>query len=182
MINIRRCLVGALALSAGALTVLSPAQAADSKKHPAAAASPKPATSTRSLGHSDAWTAYASQDKTGRVCYWLASHRRAKPAGSGQEAADGDGDASPGRKKITNVVSFVEGYPLKDGSDVALDISGDKIPGSPRKTAPGRAPRARQGDRDGAGEGKSAVVKGRAAEGSPTTDIYPLAGFARRSR
>ena len=30
-------------------------------------------------------------------------------------------------EKIENVVSFVEGYPLKEGADVALDIGGAKF-------------------------------------------------------
>jgi Invasion associated locus B (IalB) protein len=179
MINIRRCLVGALALSAGALTVLSPAQAADSKKHPAAAASPKPATSTRSLGHSDAWTAYASQDKSGRVCYLVGQPQKSEPAGSGRKAPMAMVTHRPA-EKITNVVSFVEGYPLKDGSDVALDIDGSKFELFTKEDGAW----ARTAELDKAivtalAKGKSAVVKGVPQKGSPTTDIYPLAGFAK---
>jgi len=179
MINIRRCLVGALAVSAGALTVLSPAQAADSKKHPAAAASPKPATSTRSLGHSDAWTAYASQDKSGRVCYLVGQPQKSEPAGSGRKAPMAMVTHRPA-EKITNVVSFVEGYPLKDGSDVALDIDGSKFELFTKEDGAW----ARTAELDKAivtalAKGKSAVVKGVPQKGSPTTDIYPLGGFAK---
>jgi hypothetical protein len=179
MINIRRCLVGALAVSAGALTVLSPAQAADSKKHPAAAASPKPATSTRSLGHSDAWTAYASQDKTGRVCYLVGQPQKSEPAGSGRKPPMAMVTHRPA-EKITNVVSFVEGYPLKDGSDAALDIDGSKFELFTKEDGAW----ARTAELDKAivtalAKGKSAVVKGVPQKGSPTTDIYPLAGFAK---
>jgi len=125
---IRCCLVGVLAVSAAALSAISPAQAAHpKKKHPAAAA---PATqdtqAARSLGQFDAWAAYASQDKTGKVCY---PRRPAAEDGAGRvraHAADGDGDASSGGE-IANVVSFVEGYALKEGSDVALDVGGSKF-------------------------------------------------------
>jgi hypothetical protein len=179
MINIRRCLVGALAVSAAALTVISPAQAADSKKHPAAAASPKPATSTRSLGHSDTWTAYASQDKTGRVCYVVGQPQKSEPAGSGRKAPMAMVTHRPA-EKITNVISFVEGYPLKDGSDVALDIEGSKFELFTKEDGAW----ARTAELDKAivtalAKGKSAVVKGVPQKGSPTTDIYPLAGFAK---
>ena len=30
-------------------------------------------------------------------------------------------------EKVANVVSFVEGYPLKEGSDASLDIGGSKF-------------------------------------------------------
>ena len=179
MINIGRGLDGALAVSAGALTVLSPAQAADSKKHPAAAASPKPATATRSLGHSDAWTAYASQDKTGRVCYLVGQPQKSEPAESGRKAPMAMVTHRPA-EKITNVVSFVEGTPLKDGSDVALDIDGSKFELFTKDDGAW----ARTAELDKAivtvlAKGKSAVVKGVPQKGPPTTDIYPLAGFAK---
>src|SRR5437773_2986902 len=71
MITIRCRLVGALAVSAVALTAISPTLAADrKKKHAAPAAPAAPAgPAARSLGQFDAWVAYASQDKTGKVCY-----------------------------------------------------------------------------------------------------------------
>lgn len=180
MINIRRCLGGALALSAGALTVISAAQAADSKKHSAPTASPKPATSaTRSLGHSDAWTAYASQDKTGRVCYLVGQPQKSEPAGSGRKPPMAM-VTHRATEKIINVVSFVEGTPLKDGSDVALDIDGSKFELFTKEDGAW----ARTAELDKAivtalAKGKSAVVKGVPQKGPPTTDIYPLAGFAK---
>ena len=180
MINIGRCLVGVLAISAAALTAISPAQAADSRKHPAATASPKPATpATRSLGQVDAWTAYASQDKTGKVCYLVGQAQKSEPGGFGRKAPMAMVTHRPA-EKITNVVSFVEGYPLKDGSDVALDIGGSKFELFTKDDGAW----ARTAELDKAivtalAKGKSAVVKGVPQKGSPTTDIYPLAGFAK---
>jgi hypothetical protein len=180
MINIGRCVVGALAVSAAVLAVISPAQAADAKKHPAAGASPKPATpATRSLGHIDAWTAYASQDKTGRVCYLVGQPQKSEPAGSGRKAPMAMVTHRPA-EKITNVVSFVEGYPIKDGSEVALDIGGSKFELFTKDDGAW----ARTAELDKAivtalAKGKAAVVKGVPQKGPPTTDIYPLAGFAK---
>jgi invasion protein IalB len=183
MIDIGRCLVGALALSAAALAALSPAQAArasHSKKHPDAAASPKTAApATRSLGTFDGWTAYASEDKSGRVCYLAGQPQKSEPAGSGRKAAMAMVTHRPA-EKISNVVSFVAGYPLKDGSDVALDVDGSKFDlftkddGAWASTA--------ELDKSivtALAKGQRAVVKGVPQKGPPTTDVYPLAGFAK---
>ena len=180
MINIRRCLVGALAVSAAALTAISPAQAADSKKHPVAPAPAKPAASaTRSLGQVDVWTAYASQDKTGKVCYLVGQAQKSEPGGLGRKAPMAMVTHRPA-EKITNVVSFVEGTPLKDASDVALDIDGSKFELFTKEDGAW----ARTAELDKAivtalAKGKAAVVKGVPQKGPPTTDIYPLAGFAK---
>jgi hypothetical protein len=181
MINIRRCLVGALAVSAAALTAISPAQAAaHSKKHPVATAPAKPAApATRSLGHIDAWTAYASQDKTGRVCYLVGQPQKSEPAGAGRKAPMAMVTHRPA-EKITNVVSFVEGYPLKEGSDVALDIGGTKFELFTKDD--GAWARTAELDKSivtALAKGKQAVVKGVPQKGPATTDIYPLAGFAK---
>jgi hypothetical protein len=180
MINIRRCLVGALAVSAAALAAISPAQAAESKKHPVAPAPAKPAAAaTRSLGQADGWTAYASQDKTGKVCYLVGQAQKSEPGGSGRKAPMAMVTHRPA-EKITNVVSFVEGTPLKDGSDVSLDIGGSKFELFTKDDGAW----ARTAELDKAivtalAKGKAAVVKGVPQKGPPTIDFYPLAGFAK---
>src|SRR6266700_1359941 len=135
MSNIRRCLVGALAVSATALAALSPAQAAHpNKKHPAAAEAPAPpgVPAASSLGKFDAWAAYASQDKSGKVCYLVGQPQKSEPAGFA-------------RKQPTAMVTH--------------------RPVETIVTALGKA--------------KQAVVKGVPQKGPPTTDTYPLAGFAK---
>jgi hypothetical protein len=179
MINIRRCLVGALAVSAAALAAISPAQAAESKKHPVAPAPAKPAAATRSLGQADGWTAYASQDKTGKVCYLVGQAQKSEPGGSGRKAPMAMVTHRPA-EKITNVVSFVEGTPLKDGSDVSLDVGGSKFELFTKDDGAW----ARTAELDKAivtalAKGKAAVVKGVPQKGPPTIDFYPLAGFAK---
>jgi invasion protein IalB len=191
MIGIQGCLVGALALSA-ALTVLSPAQAAStreasssdqashSKKHPEVAAAPKTAApATRSLGTFDGWTAYASADKTGRVCYLVGQPQKSEPAESGRKALMAMVTHRPA-EKITNVVSFVAGYPLKDGSDVAVDIGDSKFELFTKDD--GAWARTAELDKSivtALAKGQQAVVKGVPQKGSATTDIYALAGFAK---
>ena len=79
---------------------------------------------TRPLGTVGSWTAYASRDKTGRVCYLVGQPQKANSAGIARKAPIAMVTHRPS-ENISNVVSFVEGYPLKAGSEVALEI-GDK--------------------------------------------------------
>ena len=181
MITIRCCLVGALAVSAVALTAISPGQAAHpKKKHPAAAAPTTPAAPTaHSLGQFDGWAAYASQDKTGKVCYLVGQPAKGEPAGSGRKPPSAMVTHRP-VEKIDNVVSFVEGYALKEGSEVALDIGGSKFELFTKDDSAW----ARTADLDktivtALAKAKQAVVKGVPQKGPPTTDTYPLAGFAK---
>jgi len=181
MILIRCCLVGVLAVSAAALSAISPAQAAHpKKKHPAAAA---PATqdtqAARSLGQFDAWAAYASQDKTGKVCYLVGQPQKMEPAGFGRTPPTAMVTHRP-VEKIANVVSFVEGYALKEGSDVALDVGGSKFELFTKDDSAW----ARTADLDktivaALAKAKQAMVKGVSQKGPSTTDTYPLAGFAK---
>jgi hypothetical protein len=81
---------------------------------------------TQSLGRAGAWSAYVSNDKTGRVCYLVGQPQKSEPAGFARRAPSALVTHRPA-EKIANVVSFVEGYTLKDGSDVALDVGGSKF-------------------------------------------------------
>jgi hypothetical protein len=177
MINIRCYLVGALAVLAAVLTAVSPARAADPKKPPAAASPAAPAA--QALGKFDGWAAYASQDKTGRVCYLVGQPQKSEPAGFGRKAPTAMVTHRP-VEKIANVVSFVEGYALKEGSEVALDIGGSKFELFTKDDSAW----ARTADLDKSivaalAKGRQAVVKGVPQKGPATTDIYPLAGFAK---
>jgi len=83
-------------------------------------------------------------------------------------------------ENIANVVSFVEGYPIKEGSEVALDIGDKKFELFTKDD--GAWARTAELDRTivtTLAHGKSAVVKGTPQKGRPTTDIYSLAGFAK---
>jgi hypothetical protein len=184
MILIRCCLVGVLAVSAVAPSAISWAQAAHpKKKHHAAAAPDTPATEgtpgARSLGQFEGWAAYASQDKTGKVCYLVGQPQKMEPAGFARKPPTAMVTHRP-VEKIANVVSFVEGYALKEGSDVALDVGGSKFELFTKDDSAW----ARTSDLDktivtALSKAKQAVVKGVPQKGPPTTDTYPLAGFAK---
>jgi invasion associated locus B (IalB) protein len=82
-------------------------------------------------------------------------------------------------EKVANVVSFVEGYPLKEGSEVSLDIGGAKFD----LFTKGDSAWARTAELDKTivetmAKGNQAVVKGTPNKGAATTDTYSLTGFA----
>jgi hypothetical protein len=179
MTTIRRCLVGALAVSAVALAAISPAPAAHpKKKHLEASAAPAVPTA-HSLGQFEGWAAYLSRDKTGKVCYLVGQPQKSDPAGVARKPPSAMVTHRP-VEKIDNVVSFVEGYALKEGSDVGLDVNGSKFDLFTKDDSAW----ARTSDLDKTivttlAKGKQAVVKGVPQKGPPTTDTYLLAGFAK---
>lgn len=179
MIMTRSPLAGVLAL-AGVVALSWPMQAAKPKKEPAAPAAERPETpKTESLGTAGAWSAYASRDKTGRVCYLVGQPQRSDSAGVARKAPSAMVTHRP-TENIANVVSFVEGYPLKEGSEVALEIGDRKFELFTKDDSAW----ARTAELDRTivsllAKGRSAVVKGTPQRGKATTDIYALAGFAR---
>src|SRR5260370_36768795 len=127
MTTVRRGLISARGRWGGAVMTIGPGRAVQQKQPPAAASPPKPAAPvTQTLGRVDSWTAYASQDSTGRVCYVVGQPRKSEPAGFARKAPQAMVTHRP-VEKISNVVSFVEGYPLKEGSEVGLDVGGSKF-------------------------------------------------------
>ena len=128
MVPLRLFILAIVAL----LVALVPAEAASKKKKPAPAPASAPAEAptpkggaAQPLGQSGSWTAYQAQDGTGLVCYVMAQPQKSEPAGSSRKAM-AMVTHRPG-EKIANVVSFVEGYPLKEGSDASLDIGATKF-------------------------------------------------------
>ena len=81
-------------------------------------------------------------------------------------------------EKVANVVSFDEGYPLKEGSAAALDIGGTKFD----LFTKGDSAWAATSDLDktiveAMTKGKQAILKATPQKGKPTTDTYSHAGF-----
>ena len=170
-----------------AMALAAPAAAAKTKKaappDAANAAAPAPATAltpaARPLGTVDSWTAYMSQDKTGRVCYVFGQPRRSEPANLKRKSPAAMVTHRPD-EKIADVVSFVEGYPLKEGSEVVLDVGGAKFEMFTKDDSAW----ARTAELDKTivatlAKGKQAVVKGQPHKGGPSIDTYSLAGFAK---
>jgi hypothetical protein len=156
-----------------------PAQAA-AKKHAVPPAAPKTANAAaQSLGTFEGWTAYVSQDSTGRVCYLAGAPQKSTPAGLSRQAPMAMVTHRPS-EKIANVVSFVEGYPLKEGSEVALDIGSSKFELFTKDDSAW----ARTSELDKTivttlAKGGQVVVKATPQKGPPTTDTYSLAGFGK---
>lgn len=165
--------------------VVPPAAAA--KKHhphaPAAAAKPNaeaaPASPgpAQSLGSSGPWTAYEAKDRTGRVCYVFGHPQKSEPANAKRKQPTMMVTHRP-EEKIANVVSFMAGYPLKDGSDAELDVGPTKFELFTKDDSAW----ARTAETDRAivtalSRGKQAVLKAAPAKGPNTLDIYSLAGF-----
>jgi hypothetical protein len=183
MTNIRSIVLAALVLAV-APAISSPAEAAHAKKHPPPAPAEAPAPKTQSaaaqpLGTSDSWSAYQATDGTGRVCYLVGKPQKSEPAGFARKPAMAMVTHRPA-EKIANVVSFVEGYPIKEGSEVAIDIGGSKFELFTKEDAAW----ARTADLDrtivtALGKAKQVVVHGTPQKGPATTDVYALAGFAK---
>jgi hypothetical protein len=137
-----------------------------------------PTTPSQRLGSFEAWTAYSSDEKSGKVCYLAGEPKKSEPAKARRKPPLAMVTHRPA-EKIANVVSFVEGYPLKEGSDVSLDIGGAKFD----LFTKGDSAWARTAELDKAiveamAMGKQAMVKGVPRKGQSTADTYSLAGFA----
>jgi Invasion associated locus B (IalB) protein len=157
--------------------ILVSVHAADSKKASKATGSGATSPAER-LGAAEAWTAYAYQEKSGKVCYLAGEASKSEPANARRKPPVAMITHRPG-EKIANVVSFVEGYPLKEGSNVSLDIGGAKFDLFTKNDSAW----ARTSELDKAivgamTKGKQAVVKGAPKKGPSTSDTYSLAGFA----
>jgi invasion protein IalB len=142
----------------------------------AQAASPSPAS--QRLGSAEGWTAYVYKEKSGQVCYLAGEAQKSEPADTKRKSPTAMVTHRPD-EKVANVVSFVEGYPLKEGSAASLDIGGTKFD----LFTKGDSAWAATSDLDktiveAMAKGKQAILKATPQKGKPTTDIYSLAGFS----
>ena len=207
MDKIRFRLVAALALSAVVAAATCPAHAVEDKKRPAkhhskhaakkkkattaakaavaagaAAAVAKPAAGSKSaaaqrLGEAGAWTAYTAGEAAGRVCYVIGKPEKSEPAGAARKPPMAMVTHRPA-ENVANVVSFVEGYPVKEGSEVALAVGSGKFELFTKDdSAWARTPDLDKSIVAALAKGSRAVVKGQPQKGSATIDVYPLAGF-----
>ena len=162
----------------GLLLSISVAGHAESPKKPGNAAQATAGPPAEQLGAADAWTAYAYSEKSGKVCYLAGEPKKSEPAGAKRKHPLALVTHRPG-EKIANVVSFVEGYPLKEGSQVSLDIGGAKFDLFTKgDTAWARTAELDKAVVEAMAKGKLAIVKGTPQKGTATTDTYSLAGFA----
>jgi invasion protein IalB len=158
------------------LLTIPNARAAEKKSATAPAATPS--TASQRLGSAEGWTAYMYKDKSGQVCYLAGEPQKSEPAGIKRKPPTAMVTHRPD-EKVANVVSFVEGYPLKEGSDASLDVGGTKFD----LFTKGDSAWAATADLDktiveAMAKGKQAILKASPQKGKPTTDTYSLAGFA----
>jgi hypothetical protein len=151
--------------------------AAAANKSPAASASPSSPASQR-LGSAETWTAYLYKEKSGQVCYLAGEPQKSEPANTKRKPPTAMVTHRPD-EKVANVVSFDEGYPLKEGSSAALDVGGTKFD----LFTKGNSAWAATSDLDktiveAMAKGKQAILKATPQKGKPTTDTYSLAGFS----
>jgi len=174
------CVLGASGLAALFSTVPLPGQAASPKKEPRdQPAAESAAPGTRSLGTAGSWTAYASGDQPGRICYLVGRPQKSDSAGVARKAPVAMVTHRPS-ESISNVISFVEGYPLKSGTDAALEIDDKKFDlFTNDDSAWARTAELDRAIVSALLKGRTATVKGTLHSGKPATDTYSLAGFGK---
>jgi hypothetical protein len=174
--GMRRYQASNLGLSIVLLLLPSLGFATDGKK-PGTTAGLATAGPTEQLGAAGAWTAYTYREKSSKVCYLAGAPQTREPAGAKRKHPVAMVTHRPG-ENVANVVSFVEGYPLKPGSDVSLEIGGAKFDlFTKADTAWARTSDLDKAIVEALAKGKQAVVKGEPEKGPATTDVYSLAGF-----
>lgn len=160
------------------MLLFNPAADAAKTKKAESSAHGSAAAPTERLGAVDSWTAYSYKDKGGKVCYLAGNPQKSEPAGSKRKQPVAMVTHRPA-EKAANVVNFVEGYPLKESSDVSLDIGGTKFDLFTKSdSAWARTAELDQTIVEAMAKGKQAVVKGTPQKGPSTTDTYSLNGFA----
>lgn len=166
-----------LGLSVMLVLLLAPSVRAETVKKHAAARHPAATAVAQRIGGAGPWSAYLYKAKTGRVCYLAGAPQKTEPARFKRKPPSLTVTHRP-QENVFNVVNFLEGYPLKPGSDASLDIDGTnfdlftKDDGAWSRTA----------DTDKAiveamAKGRKAVIKGTSEKGATTTDTYSLSGF-----
>jgi hypothetical protein len=160
------------------LLSISTAGHAETSKKPVNPAQSPAGTPAERLGTADAWTAYAYSEKSGKVCYLAGEPKKSQPS-VGKRKRPLAMITHRAGEKIANVINFVEGYPLKEGSEVSLDIGGAKFDLFTKgDSAWARTPELDKSIVEAMSKGKQAIVKGMPQKGPGTTDTYSLTGFA----
>lgn len=127
---IRTLLVGASFLASLGF-VVSPVSAQTKKPEPAKTTAPAkpqqqaPAAAAPAqpiqLGNFGSWAVYASDTANGRVCYALAMPKDRQPAGLTRDQGYFFVSSRP-QENVRDEISFVLGFPPKDGADAQLVI------------------------------------------------------------
>ncbi|HTZ80991.1 MAG TPA: invasion associated locus B family protein [Stellaceae bacterium] len=145
---------------------------------PSGAAKPKAAESkTEHLGDAQNWSAYVDTLKSGKVCYLVGHPVKSEPANLKRGDIMIYVTHRPAEKTF-NVVSFMPGYPYKDGSDAEFTVEKTKFDlFTSKESAWARDAATEKAIVEAMVKGKDATLKGTSARGTTTTDTFSLAGF-----
>ena len=140
---------------------------------PAAA---NPAVET--LGTFQDWSAFAFSERGQRVCFVQTKPSASEPKNVRRGPIHVLVTHRPA-ENATDVVSVLMGYPLRPGSDVDVDVDGQKFRlFIDKETAWAPDSRTDTAMSEAFAKGQRATVKGVSARGTTTTDSYSLMGFS----
>ncbi len=175
----RLLLLGAICLALASATPTLAATKPKAKPAPAAAdpaADPGPA---KPLGSAGSWTAYLAENKAGKVCYLVGQPEKTEPGATKRKSVMAM-ITHRTEDHVSNVVSFAEGYPLKEDGDVIVVVGAEKfLLFAKEDTAWARTAELDKTIVTALAKEKQAIVKGTPKKGRPTTDVYALAGFSK---
>lgn len=171
-----------VAVGVGLLSPDPSVAATKPKAKPAPAAPAAPSVDpgpAKALGTVGAWTAYLAENKAGKVCYLVGRPEKSEPGGVKRKAPMAM-ITHRTEDKVSNVVSFAEGYPLNEENDVIVEVGPEKF----QLFAKDDTAWARTAELDktivaALTKEKRAVVKAAPKKGHETTDVYSLAGFSK---
>jgi hypothetical protein len=166
----------AFATAAPSLAVTKPKAKPSPAATANAAADPGPA---KSLGSDGAWSAYLAQNKAGKVCYLVGQPAKTEPVAMRRKPVMAMVTHRT-EDKVSNVVSFDEGYALNEDQDVIVEVGPEKFPLFAKDdTAWARTSELDKTIVTALAKGKDVIVKGTPQKGHSTTDTYSLAGFSK---
>jgi invasion protein IalB len=123
------------------------------------------------------WGVYVSQTPKTKVCYALSQPKDRQPSGLKRDPGYFFISTRPG-EKVSNEVSVVVGFTIKEGADAAVDVGGASFPfftkndGAWMKNAAEEARLI-----DALRKGRDFTVKSTSQRGNPTNDRYSLSGI-----
>ena len=164
-------------VAATALALVGGADAAAKKKPKKAAA---PVAGATKLGTFGDWTAYATKDSKGKVCYAVSQPTSRKPSGLTRDPGFVFVTQKP-KENVVDEVSFVLGFPAKDkGAGDTADVKGTTYDLFGRgHTAWTKAIADQRKLVADMKSGKDLVTKIASVSGHVTTDTYSLNGFSK---
>lgn len=130
------------------------------------------------VGSFGAWSAYALNEKAGRLCYLSAVPGKS----SGKYAKRGDifMQITHRPPRVRNEVSVIAGYTYQADSGVEVEIDGKKFElFTSRDTAWSRDAKGDAALVRAMRAGATMIVRGTSSRGTLTTDTYSLAGFTK---